>query len=72
LGNKQSKQEEVSALHGDQISTWGQAEHCSMCILDQIPHAEQEKGENNQQIKDKDLLCVGASRVEKRGKQPIN
>ena len=36
------------------------------------PHVEQGKGENNRQIKDEDLLCVGASRVEERGKQPID
>jgi len=72
LGNKQSKQGEASALRGDQISTWGQAEHRSACRSNQIPHAEWGKGENNQQIKDGDLLCVGASRAEERGKQPTD
>jgi len=37
LGNKPDKQEEASALRGDQISSWGQAEHCSACRSDQIP-----------------------------------
>ena len=63
---------EASALRGDQISVWGQAEHCSACRSDQILHAKQGKGENNQQIKDEDLLCVGASRPEERGKQPTD
>jgi len=43
-----------------------------VCKSDQIPHAEQGKGENNKQIKDEDLLCVGTSRAEKRGKQPTD
>jgi len=72
LGNKQSKQGKASALRGDQISASGQAEHCSTCRSDQIPHTKQGKGENNQQIKDEDLPCVGASRAEERGKQPID
>ena len=63
---KQAEQTgESSTLRGDQISAWGQAEHCSACRSDQIPHTEQGKGENNQQIKDEDLLCVEASRAGK-------
>ena len=34
--------------------------------------SEQGKGENNQQIKDEDLLCVGASRPEEKGNQPTD
>jgi len=49
---------------------WGQVEHFSACRSDQMLRAEQGKGENNQQIKDEDLLCVGASRPEERGNQP--
>ena len=36
------------------------------------PHAKQGKGENSRQIKDEDLLCVGASRPEERGNQPTH
>ena len=48
LGKQAEQTGEASALREDQISVWGQAEHCSACRSDQIPHAEQGKGENIQ------------------------
>ena len=37
-----------------------------------MPHAEQGKGGNNQHIKDEDLIYMGASRAEEKGKQPLD
>ena len=58
LGKQAEQTGEASALREDQIcSAW---------------RSEQEKEENNEEIKDEDLLCVGASRAEERGKQPTD
>ena len=54
---------EIRSLHGGKQST---------ALLGDEIRSEQGKGENNQQIKDEDLLCVGASRREERGNQPTD
>ena len=49
------------------------ASRALLCVEIRLdPHAKQGKGENSRQIKDEDLLCVGASRPEERGKQPTD
>ena len=73
-------------LRGDQVSSWGYrgkplpsveirslrgGKQSTALRRDEI-RSEQGKGENNQQIKDEDLLCVGASRREERGNQPTD
>ena len=52
---------EIRSLHGGKQST---------ALRGDEIRSEQGKGENNRQIKDEDLLCVGASRPEERGNQP--
>ena len=73
-------------LRGDQISSWGhrgkplpsveirslrEGKQSTALRGDEI-RSEQGKEENNRQIKDEDLLCVGASRPEERGNQPTH